>query len=43
MGSGATGTVEGRFFGPAGQEAGAVWTLFDGTKSAIGILTVKQN
>ena len=35
----ATGTVEGRFFGPAAQEAGAVWTLFDGVKSAIGTLT----
>lgn len=43
LGAGATGTVEGRFFGPAAQEAGAVWTLFDGTKSAIGTLTVKRN
>ncbi|HEY6662885.1 MAG TPA: transferrin-binding protein-like solute binding protein [Sphingomicrobium sp.] len=37
----ATGTVEGRFFGPSAQEAGAVWTLFDGVKAAIGTLTGK--
>ena len=37
----ATGTIEGRFFGPSAQEAGAVWTLFDGTKSAIGTLSGK--
>jgi hypothetical protein len=37
----ATGTIEGRFFGPTAQEAGAVWTLFDGAKSAIGTLTGK--
>ena len=36
MGLNATGTLEGRFFGPSAQEAGAVWTLFDGTRSAIG-------
>jgi hypothetical protein len=35
----ATGTIEGRFFGPAAQEAGAVWTLFDGLKAAIGTLS----
>lgn len=37
----ATGTLEGRFFGPSAQEAGAVWTLFDGTRAAIGTLTGK--
>ena len=39
---GATGTVEGKFFGPAAQEAAAVWTLFDGTNAAIGTLTGKR-
>jgi hypothetical protein len=39
----ATGTLEGRFFGPAAREAGAVWTLFDGTNSAIGTLTGRRN
>lgn len=38
----ATGTIEGKFFGPAAQEAGAVWTLFDGTKAAIGTLSGKR-
>jgi len=38
----AAGTVEGRFFGPSAQEAGAVWTLFDAAKAAIGTLTGKQ-
>jgi hypothetical protein len=42
MGPNASGTIEGQFFGPAAQEAGAVWTLFDGTKSAIGTLTGKR-
>lgn len=38
MGLNASGTLEGRFFGPSAQEAGAVWTLFDGTNAAIGTL-----
>lgn len=38
----ATGTVEGKFFGPGAQEAGAVWTLFDGAKAAIGTLSGKR-
>jgi hypothetical protein len=38
----ATGTVEGKFFGPTAQEAGAVWTLFDGTNAAIGTLAGKR-
>lgn len=42
LGIGATGTLEGKFFGPGAQEAGAVWTLFDGTKAAIGTLSGKQ-
>jgi hypothetical protein len=42
LGANATGTLEGRFFGPTAQEAGAVWTLFDGTNAAIGTLTGKQ-
>ena len=43
LGPSATGTVEGRFFGPGAEEAGAVWTLFDGTRSAIGTLTGSRN
>ena len=42
MAANATGTLEGRFFGPSAQEAGAVWTLFDGTNAAIGTLTGKR-
>ena len=38
----ATGTVVGSFFGPAAQELGAVWTLFDGTKSATGTIGAKK-
>lgn len=34
----ATGTVAGSFFGPTAQELGAVWTLFDGTRSAMGAI-----
>ena len=37
-----TGTVEGKFFGLRAEEGGAVWTLFDGMKSAIGTLTGKR-
>ena len=43
LGLNATGTIVGKFFGPAAQEAGAAWTLFDGTKSAIGTLSGKRN
>ncbi len=32
----ATGTISGAFYGPAAQQLGAVWTLGDGTSSAIG-------
>ena len=42
MGANATGTIDGRFFGPSAQEAGAVWTLFDGTNAAIGTLVGKR-
>lgn len=42
MGMNATGTLEGKFFGPSAQEAGAVWTLFDGTNAAIGTLSGRQ-
>ena len=42
MSASATGTLEGRFFGPTAQEAGAVWTLFDGTNAAMGTLTGKH-
>jgi len=32
----ATGTINGAFYGPAAQNLGAVWSLSDGTGSAIG-------
>lgn len=34
----ATGTFAGLFFGPVAQELGAVWTLHDGTSTAIGTI-----
>lgn len=37
----ATGTFAGLFFGPAAEELGAVWTLSDGTKTAIGTIGAK--
>jgi hypothetical protein len=43
MSTSAAGTIEGKFFGPVAQEAGAIWTLFDGTNAAIGTLTGKQH
>jgi hypothetical protein len=42
LGPNAVGSVDGKFFGPTAEEAGAVWTLFDGTRSAIGTLTGKR-
>ena len=38
----ATGHVDGAFYGPAAQNLGAVWSLSDGTVSAIGTLGAKQ-
>lgn len=32
----ATGTVAARFYGATGQELGLVWTLYDGSKAAVG-------
>ena len=32
----ATGSINGAFYGPAAQQLGAIWTLSDGTTSAIG-------
>jgi hypothetical protein len=37
----ATGTINGAFFGPAAQNLGAVWSLSDGTGSALGTVTAK--
>ena len=31
-----TGTIKGYFYGPSANEVGAVWTLYDGTRAAIG-------
>jgi hypothetical protein len=38
----ATGSINGAFYGPAAQNLGAVWSLSDGSKSAIGALAAKQ-
>jgi hypothetical protein len=32
----ATGHLDGAFYGPAAQNVGAVWSLSDGMKSALG-------
>ena len=33
--------IAGLFFGPAAEELGAVWTLSDGTRTAIGTIGAK--
>jgi hypothetical protein len=38
----ATGHIDGAFYGPAAQNLGAVWSLSDGTASAIGTVVAKQ-
>jgi hypothetical protein len=38
----ATGNINGAFYGPAAQNLGAVWSLSDGSKSAIGVIAGKQ-
>lgn len=38
LNSNATGTFAGAFFGPRGQELGAVWTLSDGIGAAFGTI-----
>jgi len=43
LSSSATGTFAGMFFGPSAQELGAVWTLSDGTRSAIGSIGASKN
>ena len=37
----ATGTFAGLFFGPKAEELGAVWSLYDGSKSALGAIGAK--
>jgi len=37
----ATGNINGAFFGPAAQNLGAVWSLSDGTGSALGTVQAK--
>jgi hypothetical protein len=37
----ATGNINGAFFGPAAQNLGAVWSLSDGTGSALGTFVAK--
>jgi hypothetical protein len=43
LSSSATGTFVGMFFGPSAQELGAVWTLHDGTSSAVGSFGATTN
>lgn len=38
----ATGTFAGAFFGPRGQELGAVWSLSDGVSAAFGTIGAKE-
>lgn len=38
----ATGHFDGALYGPAAQNLGAVWSLNDGSKSALGALAAKQ-
>jgi hypothetical protein len=38
----ATGHLDGALYGPAAQNIGAVWSLSDGSKSALGALAAKQ-
>ena len=42
MAGSATGHLDGAFYGPTAQNVGAVWSLSDGSKSAIGALAAKQ-
>ena len=38
LSSSATGRIDGAFFGPAAQNLGAIWSLSDGTGSALGTI-----
>jgi hypothetical protein len=38
----AIGSINGAFYGPAAEELGAIWTLSDGTISAIGGLAARR-
>jgi hypothetical protein len=42
LSSSATGHVDGALYGPTAQNVGAVWSLNDGSKSALGALAAKQ-
>jgi hypothetical protein len=39
----ATGHIDGAFFGPSAQNIGAVWSLSDGTASAMGLVQAGHN
>jgi len=41
--SNAAGYIDGGFYGPAAEEAGAVWTLNDGSRTAWGSLGAAAN
>jgi C-lobe and N-lobe beta barrels of Tf-binding protein B len=38
----ATGVINGAFYGPTGENLGAVWTLSDGVGSAIGVVGARR-
>jgi hypothetical protein len=40
--AGATGNLNGQFYGTTAQEVGAIWSAHDGTRGATGILAAKQ-
>ena len=40
--NGATGTLNGQFYGTTAQEVGALWSVNDGTRAASGYLVAKQ-
>jgi len=42
LNSSATGSINGAFYGPAAENLGAVWTLSDGTRSAIGVVGAER-
>jgi hypothetical protein len=43
LGGGATGVFNGAFYGLNGAEAGAVWSVSDGTKSALGVFAAEYS
>jgi len=42
LGSGATGFIDGAFYGPKANELGAVWSLQDGLSTAVGTIDTRR-